>query len=408
MSEIACPLFGTKTNTSVSSLQLDAEYNISISKTIDNPSCWDSLAKDNIYLSSKFLNFVVANPPSDISSRFVSIYKDEKLKGIVYFQIKDLNLGRAMRLDRQKSKFYDLLKKIRHSILSLVNQKILICGNTLVTGDNAFVIQLDISPREKNELVHACIESVIAEEKKVGNSIRSILVKDFYKDISKSKIQFDHAEYTDFEVQPNMIFQLHEDWKSFDDYLAAMKAKSRTRIKRAIKKSTELEFKTLTVAEIEEHNEEIYNLYKSTSDNASFNLFLLSKNYFLNFAKTFSSKFKLHGVFKQNQLIAFYTTIEESKVLDAHFLGYNRDENYQHQLYLNILLKLVQRAIYLQKKELCLSRTAMEIKSSIGAEGFEMNTYLRSKNSLINKSLKRILDSVAPKEEWVPRNPFKK
>lgn len=408
MSDTSCQIFGTKSKTTLSKQLLASGYEIRLSSSIDNKACWDSLADGNFYLSSTFLNFVVENPPSDISSRFVSIYKDEIIKGIFYFQIKDLNLGKAMRLDRRKSSLFDLVKKARHAALSLVNHKVLICGNTLVTGDNAFVLAEDVPSNFMNNLTHQCIEFVIAKEKSQGKNIRSILVKDFYQEKSRSKIQFDHSSYTDLEVQPNMIFEISSSWSSFEDYLGAMKAKSRTRIKKAIKKSQGLTFRTLNLNEIEQYKKEIYQLYKSTSDNASFNLFLLHENYFLNFAKSFPSTFQLHAVFKDDRLIAFYTTIEEEAILDAHFLGYNRDENHEHQLYLNILLKLVHKALYIKKNQLCLSRTAMEIKSSIGAQGHDMNIYLRSKSPIINRSLKRILNTVAPKEEWVPRNPFKK
>ncbi len=408
MSEIICPLFGLKTKSPIKSAVLEDGYEISVADTIENVVCWDSIAKNNIYLSSKFLNFVVENPPSDISSRFVSVYKNNQLVGILYFQIKDLNLGKAMRIDREKSGLFEFMKKVRHSLYGLINHKVLICGNTLVTGDNAFRFIEKLTENESNALVNNCIDFVIEDEKRRGHNIRSILVKDFYKNNIKSKIQFHHDLYTPLEVQPNMIFELNPNWTSFEDYLAAMKAKSRTRLKRALKKSENLSFRTLSTDEIEEYNDEIYSLYKSTSDNASFNLFLLDRNYFLNFAKKFPNRFQLHAVFKADKLIAFYTTIEEEDVLDAHFLGYNRNENQQHQLYLNILLKLVQKTIYLGKAQLCLSRTAMEIKSSIGAQGHDMNVYLKSRNKLINASLKKILETVAPKEKWVPRSPFKK
>ncbi len=121
----------------------------------------------------------------------------------------------------------------------------------------------------------------------------------------------------------------------------------------------------------------------------------------------FPNLFKVYGYFDKDTLLAFFTTFDNGDELEAHFLGYDHERNAQHQLYLNMLLDLVYVSFKNQHKTIHLSRTALEIKSSIGAEPIEMNVYLRHNNNWINRFVPRALAYFVPKEEWKPRDPYK-
>ena len=99
--------------------------------------------------------------------------------------------------------------------------------------------------------------------------------------------------------------------------------------------------------------------------------------------------------------------IQSEGDLDAHFLGYDPECNRNCQLYLNMLYDLVDDAIALKAHNLILSRTAMEIKSSIGAEPHDMYLYLKAINPIFNRGVSKALDYFKPKADWKPRSPFK-
>jgi len=52
-------------------------------------------------------------------------------------------------------------------------------------------------------------------------------------------------------------------------------------------------------------------------------------------------------------------------------------------------------------------RTAMEIKSSVGAEPFHMQFYLQVQSGLINPFVPQIYKMLEPEVVWVQRRPFK-
>ena len=117
--------------------------------------------------------------------------------------------------------------------------------------------------------------------------------------------------------------------------------------------------------------------------------------------------FKLYGYFFEGKLIGFNTIILNHEELEAHYLGFDRDFNISHQLYLTMLYDKLKKAIAMKKKRIIFSRTAMEIKSSVGAEPVEMCIYLRHENTLLNKVVSPIISLLNPHETWVPRHPFK-
>ena len=105
--------------------------------------------------------------------------------------------------------------------------------------------------------------------------------------------------------------------------------------------------------------------------------------------------------------MAFFTLIKIGKIADAHFLGYDVKLNSQYQIYFNILLLLVEQAIEMKASHLNLSRTALEIKSSVGAEPLEMNVHFRYHNGLIQKLIPQIMKTYVPEDDWLQRKPFK-
>lgn len=94
-------------------------------------------------------------------------------------------------------------------------------------------------------------------------------------------------------------------------------------------------------------------------------------------------------------------------MFQAHFIGYERSLNNNLELYHNILLKLLQTALRVGAREINFARTALEIKSSVGAEPQDLYCYIAHKSKIINSVVPHILEFLKPKDNWVQRRPFK-
>ena len=382
-------------------------YTISIFKTVGEIALeWNEQAGENLFIKSAFLTALEETPPSRTSYRYVLVRKEDEIVGIVYFQIKKIDLYRSLRLDAQSPE--GVWNKFLHVVKSLLAKplkaNLLVLGNMTLTGSNGYVFKENIDKEEAFRIAKTVTEEVVCRLKKERTRIAAVLIKDYYED---QKFVDQSLGYTEFKVQPNMIMQVSEEWKSFEDYMNNMKSKYRVRVRRARKKLGNLEKRLLSIEEIHAYSEEISALYKNVAEQAGFNLFILPVNYFYSLQKHLKDRMEMFGYFEGDRMVGFYTNILSHDDLDAHFLGYDPKCNRECQLYLNMLYDLVDDCIRLGGKRLILSRTALEIKSSIGAEPHAMVLYLKTTNRLLNLGVAKALNYFKPTQQWVPRSPFK-
>ncbi len=370
---------------------------------------WDTVIRDDIFMSSAYLELLQRCPPHNYTFRYAVIYDGVEVAGAIYFQIRPLNLSESFDVHTHSTSIW---ARIRTAIVkwgvSLVNHEFLVCGNVLLTGEHGFKFRPGISESDQHRIVEASIEHirtlVRTEDRK---NIRSVLLKDFYTDPSSRTNTFRSPHYAVFKVQPVMVLNIKKEWRTFDDYLAAVRSKYRVKIKKGMKKAHLVETREMTLEEMEGLETYMFELYKGTSERAMFNLFELHPSYFTELKRTFPDRVRVHGMYLEGQLLGFYTLIQTNHGGEAHFLGYDIEKNPEFELYFNMLKSLVERAIELGFDKLGLSRTALEIKSFFGAEPHQLELHLRYANPLVNRMLPFILSKSVPKKEWIQRHPFK-
>lgn len=148
-------------------------------------------------------------------------------------------------------------------------------------------------------------------------------------------------------------------------------------------------------------------MYYHVAKNAPFNTFFLSKNHFETFKKQCDNRFKIFGYYHENKLVGFHTILVNGKVLETYFLGYDETVQKDKMLYLNMLYNMTQFGLENKFEKIIFGRTAMEIKSSIGAEPVYMSGFIYHTNKLINKYIDKIFSRLEPSVSWQQRHPFK-
>ncbi len=363
-------------------------------------SDWERMSDKDVFLGLGFHRAIENSPPSGIRPFYCTIKEGKRLIGICYFQLKYLRLSESLRVSDGKK----LTDSVKRCMVNRINIHSLVCGNTMVTGQYGFRFLSEYDHQQKFDLVKSATNELIQKLNKEENiKVKCVLFKDYFPhQLPEEKIQ----SYTKFKVQPSMIFNVDPEWKDTNDYTNAMKKKYRTRFKRARKKKGEIETRELSVSDIERHLDRINELYRYVSDQANFNLFVLDQKYFLELKKHLQDDIIINGYFLNEKLVGFYTTILNQSNLDAHFLGYDKDINKEAQLYLNMLYDMVEIGIQRQVNKIFMSRTALEIKSSVGAKDFEMFCCINYQDKWINNLIPSILNNLVPDHSWVPRNPF--
>lgn len=368
-------------------------------------SCQDPLFTElgctSIFQLKAYHRALESAPPEKMNFWYVRLEQEYRLVGMLCFQVKDFNPGDSLKNQVNGS----LVRAARYKTASLINLSVLCLGNTLVTGDYGFCFQPSISDRMQTILMMETIDWMLTL--KSFRKIGLVFVKDFYKDIFSEIPDSPYCQkYHAIDTQPSMIMDIPSEWGNFQGYLNALKSKYRIRAKKALRVAKDLECIELNAAEIETMEPQLHQLYLKVVDDVGFNLFILSQGYFSALKQSLGDKFRLWIYKDRGELISFFTVFEDGDILDAHFLGYDPEVNHKYKLYLNMLMRMIDLAATRGFRQLQLSRTATEIKSSVGAQGIPMWAYMRAPNKAFNWLVPRLYSFFKPDLEWVPRNPY--
>lgn len=384
---------------------LKGAYQLGIAKSIgDISNHWELIAPaHDEFLQVPYLTFMESRPPGDMHFRYLVFYNNQTPIGLAYCQISELKIREAL-TDPTLSSFR---QKLNNTILKVADMNALFCGNILLTGEHGSHFSADIDQKTQATLLKEGMEALKNQCKKEGEHISLLLIKDL--DAPRKTILHPDlgTDYKEFSIQPKMILNLRKEWTSFEDYLAAMTSKYRVRAKRAFKKGADIEKRELSLESIKAFLPRIDELYKCIADGAGFNVVTLDGEYFLNFKKHFPEKFRLFGYFIDNEMVAFYTTFSNQAELEAHFLGFDNATNRKYQVYLNILYDLIKQGIENKAGYINFARTALEIKSSVGAAPVDLFYLGKHTNALKNTLFTPILAYFNPTVDWVQRKPFK-
>lgn len=362
------------------------------------PVNWNDVAQENVFLSTDYLTVLEKSSPVNMTYNFIGLFNDEQLIGIAIAQYIDLNQLQSFG-ERDKC----LKKYIRNFIFKTFSSRVLVIGNNMLTGQNAFCIVENYNKVE-------AIKTLKLAASELENFYKKIHIT-LFKDFEENEIQyFEKADFKDFflfSTQPNMVFKVNKNWKSQLDYIDSLTKKYRDQYKRSHKKLDGIIKRKMELDEIQKHQKELYNLYFYVAKNAPFNTFFLAENHFEVFKQNLQDKFLVYGYFLNEKLIGFNTLIKNKTALDTYFLGYDETLQREKMLYLNMLYDMIGYAVKKQFKEIILARTALEIKSSVGAQPIKMIGYIKHSNPFLNRYMSTIFPYLEPETIWQERNPFK-
>lgn len=372
------------------------------------PNSWDALPCEDVFLKTPFLRALENAIPNNITPFYLGVFKNDKLVGITNLQRVEMYVDDVFRRTSNST-----LKQLSKRLVSkIVKGNALVVGNLMHTGQHGmFFLENEISQiTYLNTIYEALNELTVKIKSKYNKKVRIIAFKDYFEnDAIHDNSEYFKAHYLyKVQVQPNMVFSISNTWKTTDDYIASFNKKYRRRYSTARKKGSDLVCKELSENFIEQHRKSIFNLYETVSDNASVNSFKLPENHFLSLKKELKEDFRVFGYFLNDELVGFYSLILNKDILETYFLGYNKALQQDHQMYLNMLFNMASFGIENAFKSIVYARTAMEIKSSIGAKPKTMHIYLKHTNNVVaNTVLKCIVKYMNPIQNWEERHPFK-
>jgi predicted N-acyltransferase len=368
----------------------------------DLPRLWDTVAHSNVFLQTPYLSVLELAAPVNMQCFYIGFFENSDLIGVSLAQYLNLN-----KLESFGERDKCIKTAIRNFIFKNFASHTLFLGNNMITGQNGYAFSKEIDFECISEILLQSAAEITQYFKQKGVKIHLVSFKDFYEDCAVALKNHRFKKIFEFNTQPNMIFYLDQNWKSANDYVDALSKKYRDQYKRAHKKFDGIEVKNLSFEEVLELENKIYALYYYVAKNAPFNTFFLAKNHFSTLKGRCGNRFQIFGYFLNGQLVGFHTLLLNDATLETYFLGYDETVQKNNMLYLNMLYNMTEYGIIHGFKRIIFGRTALEIKSSIGAKPVNMSGFIYHNNKLINTYIGTFFKQLEPKLIWQQRHPFK-
>lgn len=372
---------------------------------------WNSLISvhDNFYFTLPYLSAIEACNRHDTDFRYVLVKQNNQPVLLAYCQVMEFDVRKTQKYTPDiaakdwKESVSNFFSKQLKNIVANIKIKLLVCGNLFLSGEFGFCYHPSFSEKQAHQLLTETLESIAKKEK---NYITGVLIKDFFVDKGHDLATFELANYHPFQGDPIMYLHIPKEWNSFDDYLNALSSKYRQRAKSALKKSQSLTAKALSLEYIEENKAEMYHLFESVVKKSSFNLKETPQDYMCCLRQYLPERVKVTGYFEGDKLIGFMSIIRAGNHLEAHFLGYEDDNNHKYKLYQRMLYDMIAIGVNEKFEKISFGRTAIEIKTTVGAVPHPANMYLRLRNRIVNRIGGPIIRNI-PTDPYTQRHPFK-
>lgn len=279
---------------------------------------------------------------------------------------------------------------------------ILLCGNAYATGEHAFSFSPNVHPQRAMEGLCAAISTIASQ---LRDEVAAIVVKDFFAGSSGFDGALGKSGFASFRVDHNMIMPVLPHWKHFDDYLADLNTKFRTKALAALRRSQQLDVHDFEVAEMEAHRERLAALFEQVLAKADFKMGKLTFEDLIALKASLGPELIFRVYLLGDQPVGFLAAFRSGVVLDAHVVGIDYAKNRNLAIYPRMLYDYIALAIELGADQIWFGRTAGEIKTTIGALPVEMRCCIRHTRKVSNFLLRILFNYVKP-SEFPIRRPY--
>jgi hypothetical protein len=371
-----------------------------ITDPADLPAEWNALVSaDHPLLGVEWMQAARQALPSDAQSRCVLVRDGDTLIAAAFFEAIPMKLGSLGVLESTIS--WQSRAALR--LLSAAH-----CGtpHVVVCGD---IIRNDIPGAHFAPGVPqpAGIFHAMAEAARVDMGVSTLMVIASARSLGPHADRLtDHGYHRIDKAEPPMEVVLDPDWSTFDDYLRAMRPKYRQRARSARKRATEVQRRWLAPTEVTAHRADFAALLSPILEQASVTLSAPDGDTVVALKQTLGEACRVRAYHHEGSLVAFAVSLHSKEAVEGLLVGFDPQRNRDLKLYQNILYDFIEVGIESGATRTCLGRTALEIKSAVGATPSEVPVYIRHPSFWMHSVLGWAAGGL-PTPEWTARNPFR-
>jgi len=364
------------------------------------PAAWTKLVSpDHPLLGIEWLKAACQSLSDGAHTRCVLAWQGPDLIGAAFFEAIPLRIGALGAIETSAP--WTTRTAIRLLAASHSGPPhVVVCGDILRNDVPAAHFDPDIASPAR--LLHA-----MAEAARVDINVSTIMVICSARSLGPDADQLTtHGYHRVDKAEPPMRVELASKWQSFDDYIQAMRPKYRQRTRSARKAGHEVTRAWLSSAEIGSHVDAFDQLLRPILAKAPVTVSVPSGETIIALKRALGDACRVRAYTHGDTLIAFAVSLHTANALEGLLVGFDPQQNTQFKLYQNILYDFIEEAIHTDAAYASLGRTALEIKSAVGATPTEVPVYIRHPSALMHSVLGWVAGGL-PSTTWTPRNPFR-
>jgi len=366
----------------------------------------------SVFTSRAYFLALEEGGPENVVYRYVCVHDGDELIGVFHFQLIPVNRKNLLSRirDRPYHRLFSVLSRMLDILLcnNLVSSRknvLLISGNACITGPYGLACEQGNESRMASCLNDAI--TLVQGETESAFKVIGMVTKDYPEGHNPHRKLISHRRFMRLHMDAVMNMEIREQWSELADYAGDLSSKYRMRFNKAVKKIEKCEWKELDEEAMQTSRKAIDNLYLQVQENAPLRLVDNSASYLISLKRHLKKDVRFMALYENGKMLAFITAVRNGGELEAHHIGFDYAINKSHSLYLNILYAYVGLAIDLKCRSLCMGRTAMEIKSTVGAVPCDFETHLRLENPVLNSWVRWMLPEKKGQRDWTQRNPFR-
>jgi hypothetical protein len=370
---------------------------VRLSDSVEGPggADWDALvAQASPFLQRPYLRAVVTGAGPGEAFRFASFHEYGRMVGVACLQLTRFQ-GRSLDEQFRERRWPPFLMRWLGLDEGALSFQVLVCGNPATSGEHGFHFAPTVAPGQAMGGLLQALAAAKADLERI-TPIDGLLIKDLPAQASAFGTALGRQGLAKLKLEPAMVLQLDPSWDSFETYLACLTSKYRVKAKRAYAKSQALTVQELDAEALLVHRERVMELYRAVYARSEYRLGSLTFPMFLNLRRTLGPDFILRGYFHEGALVGFLTGFERGGILEAHQVGLDYGLNHGLAIYPRILCDFLQLALERRCTQVNYGRTAMEIKSTLGAEPVETCCYLRHRRRIPNQVARWVAPRLQP------------
>jgi len=271
---------------------------------------------------------------------------------------------------------------------------LLFCSLPVPAGEN----HIRMTPEADREAVLAAVDEGMRQLARKHHA-RMMLLKEFELARQSELAPLERLGYLRGDVPPPYDLPAH--FRSFDEYLSALKARYRNQITRSVKKFAKTGFCAVHVhdsAEIERlYTDRMHELYVAVWSRAKDRLEKLPAEFFRRTARAFPGRTSLTIIYRGEHVAGFTFGLSSGRAYHNMRSGIDYSLNDEGDLYFNLFYNDLDQAFRRGHEEIHLGQDSDDFKTRLGSRPRALSFYLRAPNPALQAGLQAFSRMLFPK-----------